>query len=62
MTRTIATTVPLLALLSAPAFAIRANEATSHQPVVQLAILLDTSGSMSGLIEQAKTQLWASVN
>lgn len=31
-------------------------------PVVQLAILLDTSGSMDGLIEQAKTQLWAIVN
>ncbi len=31
-------------------------------PVVQLAILLDTSGSMSGLIEQAKMQLWKIVN
>ncbi len=31
-------------------------------PVVQIAILLDTSGSMDGLIEQAKTQLWAIVN
>lgn len=29
---------------------------------VQIAILLDTSGSMSGLIEQAKTQLWKTVN
>lgn len=29
---------------------------------VQLAILLDTSGSMEGLIEQAKTQLWKMVN
>ncbi len=29
---------------------------------VQLAILLDTSGSMSGLIEQAKNQLWEIVN
>ncbi len=29
---------------------------------VQLAILLDTSGSMEGLIEQAKTQLWKIVN
>jgi len=32
------------------------------QAKVQLAILLDTSGSMSGLIEQAKTQLWSIVN
>jgi hypothetical protein len=31
-------------------------------PVVQIAVLLDTSGSMSGLIEQAKTQLWKLVN
>ena len=31
-------------------------------PVVQLAILLDTSGSMQGLIEQAKGQLWKIVN
>jgi uncharacterized protein with von Willebrand factor type A (vWA) domain len=29
---------------------------------VQLAILLDVSGSMSGLIEQAKSQLWNVVN
>ena len=29
---------------------------------VQIAILLDTSGSMSGLIEQTKTQLWRIVN
>jgi hypothetical protein len=31
-------------------------------PVVQLAILLDTSGSMEGLLEQAKGQLWKIVN
>jgi len=31
-------------------------------PIVQLAIVLDTSGSMSGLIEQAKAQLWSIVN
>lgn len=29
---------------------------------IQLAILLDTSGSMDGLIEQAKSQLWKIVN
>lgn len=29
---------------------------------VQIALLLDTSGSMSGLIDQAKTQLWKVVN
>ncbi len=31
-------------------------------PRVQLAVLLDTSGSMSGMINQARTQLWAIVN
>ncbi|RYD27787.1 MAG: VWA domain-containing protein, partial [Verrucomicrobiaceae bacterium] len=31
-------------------------------PRVQLAILLDTSGSMEGLINQARTQLWKIVN
>jgi len=34
----------------------------SVKPKVQIAILLDTSGSMDGLIEQAKTQLWKVVN
>src|SRR5688572_10096490 len=33
-----------------------------EQPVVQVAILLDNSGSMSGLISQAKSQLWSIVN
>lgn len=32
------------------------------KPLVQMAILLDTSGSMEGLIEQAKAQLWKIVN
>jgi hypothetical protein len=32
------------------------------RPVVQIALLLDTSGSMNGLIEQAKSQLWRIVN
>ena len=31
-------------------------------PLIQMAILLDTSSSMGGLIEQSKTQLWAIVN
>ena len=36
--------------------------APAKQPVIQMAILLDTSGSMSGLIEQAKSGLWGIVN
>lgn len=34
----------------------------AEKPVIQVAILLDTSGSMSGLIEQAKSELWKIVN
>ncbi|MBI5243094.1 MAG: VWA domain-containing protein [Elusimicrobia bacterium] len=34
----------------------------SGKPAVQLAILLDTSNSMDGLINQARTQLWKIVN
>lgn len=33
-----------------------------HRPVIQIALLLDTSNSMDGLIGQAKTQLWKIVN
>ena len=33
-----------------------------EKPVVQMAILLDTSGSMSGLIDQARGELWSIVN
>jgi hypothetical protein len=62
----------LAAALAAPVFgqaggaAERATPAAAvpakPKPVVQLAILLDTSNSMDGLIEQAKTQLWKIVN
>jgi hypothetical protein len=34
----------------------------ASKPKVQLAILLDTSNSMDGLVEQAKSQLWRIVN
>ena len=41
----------------------RAEDATKDdRPVVQIAILLDNSGSMQGLIQQAKTQIWQIVN
>lgn len=38
------------------------SNALKEKPVVQMAILLDTSGSMSGLIDQARGELWAIVN
>jgi hypothetical protein len=50
------------ALPSAPASAPVRPAAESDQPLVQIAILLDNSGSMSGLIEQAKSELWRVVN
>ncbi|MBL1319638.1 MAG: VWA domain-containing protein [Methylophaga sp.] len=33
-----------------------------HQPKIQLAILLDTSSSMDGLIDQTRNQIWQVVN
>jgi len=46
-------------------FAFTNSKTTSKkplQPKIQVAILLDVSGSMDGLIEQAKAQLWNMVN
>ena len=56
-------TTSLTALALALSFAAGAAESTttakkSKRPLVQIAILLDTSNSMDGLIEQAKSQLW----
>ncbi len=34
----------------------------AQSPLIQMAILLDTSNSMDGLIDQAKAQLWSIVN
>lgn len=45
--------------LSAPTAKAKPKEET---PVVQIALLLDTSSSMSGLIDQARSQLWKVVN
>ena len=39
----------------------QAKGSTGPAPRAQLALLLDTSNSMDGLIDQAKTQLWAIV-
>jgi hypothetical protein len=38
------------------------DEAVKGRPTVQLALLLDTSGSMEGLIDQARSELWKVVN
>jgi hypothetical protein len=39
-----------------------AEASTTEKPKIQMAILLDTSNSMDGLINQARTQLWKIVN
>jgi hypothetical protein len=49
-------------LPSAPASAPVKPVVEGDHPSVQIAILLDNSGSMSGLIEQAKSELWRVVN
>ena len=45
-----------------PAGLLGESTGLGRKPLVQIAILLDTSGSMNGLLEQAKTQLWKIVN
>jgi hypothetical protein len=58
------TTLALAAALLTPgmAQAKSAEEAAPKKPLIQIALLLDTSNSMDGLIAQAKTQLWKIVN
>src|SRR5262245_61574481 len=46
-----------LTLIASPLFAV-----TPKKPTIQVAILLDTSSSMDGLIDQARKQLWRVVN
>ena len=55
----LAFTILALAGLS---FANAEEVAKEERPVIQIAILLDNSGSMQGLIQQAKTQIWQIVN
>ncbi len=52
----------LLALALAAPAAARPVDPDPRRPLVQIALLLDTSNSMDGLIGQAKTQLWRIVN
>jgi len=54
----LAVLVLVIGILAMPTVAKKSNP----KPLIQMAILLDTSGSMEGLIEQAKTQLWKIVN
>ena len=44
------------------AFASSVTVESDEKPKIQLALLLDVSNSMDGLIDQAKAQLWKIVN
>lgn len=55
------TTTLIITSLAAVSMPLSAQE-RKPAPKVQIAILLDNSGSMSGLINQARTQLWKVVN
>ena len=52
----------LILLLAAPAFAADETTEKKQSPTIDLAICLDVSGSMSGLIDAARAKLWAIVN
>lgn len=53
----------IVSLIAVAVLAVQSLTAAEvERPVVQLAILLDTSNSMDGLINQAKAQLWKVVN
>jgi hypothetical protein len=64
------TTLPLVIGILTLLQPLSAKDRRDHPPVdpspgknkVQIALLLDTSNSMDGLIDQAKTQLWKVVN
>ncbi len=50
------------AFTNSPGKATESIKRANANPKIQVAILLDVSGSMDGLIEQAKAQLWNMVN
>lgn len=56
--------VPLVLFLNCTPSAAPASSPTieNDEPRIQIAVLLDTSNSMDGLIDQAKSQLWKLVN
>lgn len=51
----------IVSLCAATAFA-AATQTPGQKPLIQMAILLDTSGSMDGLIDQARSRIWKIVN
>ena len=63
VTRTICLGLVLLGLSASSRGQVEENTViVGEKPLIQMAILLDTSGSMTGLIDQARAELWAIVN
>ncbi len=62
MKRMMTSMVVALVVLMGTVSAAEAGKTKDGRPVIQLALLLDTSNSMDGLINQAKTELWKIVN
>jgi hypothetical protein len=65
LTRTLILAILIALITAQSAIAHEHVDMTSpraDQPLVQIALLLDTSNSMDGLIDQAKSQLWRIVN
>jgi hypothetical protein len=48
--------------MNQPAIGVESQKERPDKPYVKIALLLDTSNSMDGLIDQAKAQLWDIVN
>ena len=61
MKKTISLLLSALFMISVLAFPVSAQN-RDGRPVIQIALLLDTSNSMDGLINQAKSQLWKIVS
>jgi len=61
MAMTIATVMMMGSVATAQVMA-PATPIEAKRPVVQVALLLDNSGSMGGLINQARAQLWTFIN
>lgn len=55
-------TIGLVLMAALMALSAHADSEAGAAPQIQIALLLDTSNSMDGLIDQAKAQLWSIVN
>ncbi|MEP7254430.1 MAG: vWA domain-containing protein [Ferruginibacter sp.] len=56
------TLIPVLSFTNSKSYKHKSGASKKITPKIQVAILLDVSGSMEGLIEQAKAQLWNMVS